>query len=165
MEHKTTHEEKQRQSEEAPLKVGWDVIHLSDLGISLRHRDGFPNTFLAKVFPLVLSQTRILSLLGRIKGFGILHYLKQKTCDKGRLPKKQTGKCGNFEKTGGDFHPIHYLLQITTTWPDQCNTAVSLSLFPDILVWTCEFVCYHLWYAVGRGFEIAKFGVIFPISM
>ena len=46
MEHKTTHEEKQRQSEEAPLKVGWDVIHLSDLGISLRHRDGFPNTFL-----------------------------------------------------------------------------------------------------------------------
>ena len=81
MEHKTTHEEKQRQSEEAPLKVGWDVIHLSDLGISLRHRDGFPNTFLAKVFPLVLSQTRILSLLGRIKGFGILHYLKQKTCD------------------------------------------------------------------------------------
>ena len=124
------------------------------LGIELR----------AKVFPLVLSQTRILSLLGRIKGFGILHYLKQKTCDKGRLPKKNRENVGILKKRG-DFHPIHYLLQITTTWPDQCNTAVSLSLFPDILVWTCEFVCYHLWYAVGRGFEIAKFGVIFPISM
>ena len=103
MEHKTTHEEKQRQSEEAPLKVGWDVIHLSDLGISLRHRDGFPNTFLAKVFPLVLSQTRILSLLGRIKGFGILHYLKQKTCDKGRLPKKKRENVGILKKQGEIF--------------------------------------------------------------
>ena len=68
-----------------------------------RHRDGFPNTFLAKVFPLVLSQTRILSLLGRIKGFGILHYLKQKTCDKGRLPKKKRENVGILKKQGEIF--------------------------------------------------------------